>query len=65
MNGSDHLMPQPWLGRVVAEANDLQDEFDFAVTSLPRYLAGAPTEGLHARGGRAALRLHGPTCSWA
>ena len=23
MNGTDHLMPQPWLGRVVAEANDL------------------------------------------
>jgi mannosylglycerate hydrolase len=46
MNGSDHLMPQPWLGRVVAEANDLQDEFDFQVTSLPRYLAGAPAEGL-------------------
>ena len=46
MNGSDHLMPQPWLGRVVAEANDLQDDFDFEVTSFPRYLAGAPTEGL-------------------
>ena len=48
MNGSDHLMPQPWLGRVVAEANDLQDDFDFEVTSLPRYLADAPTEGLDA-----------------
>ena len=46
MNGSDHLMPQPGLGRVVAEANDLQDDFDFEITSLPRYLAGAPTEGL-------------------
>jgi mannosylglycerate hydrolase len=46
MNGSDHLMPQPWLGRVVAEANDLQDDFDFEVTSLPRYLAHAPAEGL-------------------
>ena len=46
MNGSDHLMPQPWLGRVVAEANDLQDEFDFEVTSIPRYLADAPSEGL-------------------
>jgi mannosylglycerate hydrolase len=46
MNGSDHLFPQPWLGRVVAEANDLQDELVFEVTSLPRYLAGAPTEGL-------------------
>jgi mannosylglycerate hydrolase len=46
MNGSDHLMPQPFLGRVVAEANDLQDDFVFEVTSLPKYLATAPTEGL-------------------
>src|ERR1700733_4236999 len=46
MNGSDHLMPQPFLGRVVAEANDLQDDFFFEVTSLPKYLATAPTEGL-------------------
>ncbi len=46
MNGSDHLMPQPWLGRVVAEANDLQDEFVFEVTSLERYLARTSTEGL-------------------
>jgi glycosyl hydrolase family 38/alpha mannosidase-like protein len=46
MNGSDHLMPQPFLGRVVAEANDLQDDFVFEVTSLPKYVATAPTEGL-------------------
>ena len=46
MNGSDHLFPQPWLGRVVAEANDLQDDLVFEVTSLPRYVAGAPTNGL-------------------
>ena len=65
MNGSDHLMPQPWLGRVVAEANDLQDEFDFEVTSLPRYLADAPTRGTDPGGGRAPLRAPGPTCSWA
>ncbi len=51
MNGSDHLMPQPWLGRVVAEANDLQDEFDFEVTSLPRYLAERPHRGTDAGGG--------------
>ena len=57
MNGSDHLMPQPWLGRVVAEANDLQDEFDFEVTSLPHYLAGRSTEGLTTRRGRAPLGL--------
>ena len=39
MNGSDHLMPQPWLGRVVAEANDLQDDLHFEVTSLSQYLS--------------------------
>ena len=46
MNGSDHLRPQPWLGRVVAEANQAQGEFDLAVSSLPDYLRSAPTEGL-------------------
>jgi len=46
MNGSDHLVPQPWLGRVASEANALQDAFHFEVTSLPSYLAGVPTEGL-------------------
>src|SRR3984885_6568662 len=33
MNGSDHLFPQPWLGRVVAEANDLQAALLFEVPS--------------------------------
>jgi mannosylglycerate hydrolase len=46
MNGSDHLMPQPWLGRVVAESDDHQEDFFFEVTSLPAYLAAAPSEGL-------------------
>jgi alpha-mannosidase len=46
MNGSDHLMPQPWLGRVVAEANDLQDDLRFEITSLPHYLSGKSTDGL-------------------
>src|SRR5205085_12550105 len=41
-----HLRPQPWLGRVVAEANQQQAQFDLAVTSLPDYLRAAPTEGL-------------------
>ncbi|HUZ09733.1 MAG TPA: hypothetical protein VMU76_06145 [Acidimicrobiales bacterium] len=46
MNGSDHLRPHPWLGRVIEEANEIQDDLRFEITSLPAYLAGAPTEGL-------------------
>ncbi|MCU1352041.1 MAG: alpha-mannosidase [Acidimicrobiales bacterium] len=46
MNGTDHLMPQAWLGRVVAEANEVQSEYHLAVTSLAAHLAGATTEGL-------------------
>lgn len=46
MNGTDHQMPQPWLGRVVAEANAVQDDYEFVVTSLAEHLAGQPTAGL-------------------
>ncbi|MHB8328048.1 MAG: glycoside hydrolase family 38 N-terminal domain-containing protein [Acidimicrobiales bacterium] len=46
MNGTDHQEPQPWLGRVVAEANDLQDDYRLEITSLADYLNAAPTEGL-------------------
>ncbi len=46
MNGTDHQAPQPWLGRVVAEANAVQDDYRFEVTSLPEYLADQPTAGL-------------------
>ncbi len=46
MNGTDHLMPQPWLGRVAAEANAIQDDYELRVTGLAEHLAGAPTEGL-------------------
>src|ERR1019366_10640588 len=45
-NGGDHQEPQPWLGRVVAEANAIQDDYVLEVTTLPDYLATAPTEGL-------------------
>ncbi|MGH9246168.1 MAG: alpha-mannosidase [Acidimicrobiales bacterium] len=41
MNGTDHVMPQPWLGRVVGEANAIQDDYRLEVTSLPHYLAVA------------------------
>jgi hypothetical protein len=46
MNGTDHLMPQPWLGRVVAEANDLQDDYELVVTGIADYLRDAPTDAL-------------------
>src|ERR671930_332683 len=46
MNGTDHQMPQPWLGRVVAEANEIQDDYRFVVTSLPEYVAVQPADGL-------------------
>ena len=42
MNGTDHLLPQPWLGRVITEANETQDRFSFVVTSLADHLAGVP-----------------------
>jgi alpha-mannosidase len=46
MNGTDHQMPQPWLGRVVAEANEQQADYEFVVTSLPEHLARQPVDGL-------------------
>jgi hypothetical protein len=45
-NGTDHQEPQPWLGRVVAEANAIQDHFEIVITSLPQALAGARHSGL-------------------
>ena len=42
MNGTDHHLPQPGLGKVVAEANDAQEEYQFAITSLPEYLELQP-----------------------
>ena len=66
MNGSDHLAPQPWLGRVIAEANALQDEFVFEVTSLAGYLSGRSIDGLtrvqgELRSGHRANMLMGVT----
>jgi len=46
MNGTDHLVPQLRLGRLVAEANDLQDDYDIEVTSLATHLARASTDDL-------------------
>jgi mannosylglycerate hydrolase len=46
MNGTDHLMPQPWLGRVVAEANDLDLGYELHICSLAEHVRRAPTDGL-------------------
>ncbi len=46
MNGTDHLLPQPWLGRVVAEANALEAGYELHICSLAEHVHGAPTEGL-------------------
>jgi mannosylglycerate hydrolase len=46
MNGTDHQRPQPWLGRVVAEANQLQDDFELDIGSLPDYLDTVTSDGL-------------------
>ena len=64
MNGTDHQMPQPWLGRVVAEANEIQDDYRFVVTSLPEYVVEQPADGLSTvrgelRSGRGANVLMG------
>jgi hypothetical protein len=41
MNGTDHLLPYPHLGRVVAEANGVQDDYRLEVTSLAHHVAAA------------------------
>ncbi len=46
MVGTDHLVPRPWLGRVVLEANEVQDDYELVFRSLAEHVAAAPTEGL-------------------
>lgn len=46
MNGTDHQVPQPWLGAVVAAANAEQSEYRFEVNSLAAYLAEQTSENL-------------------
>jgi mannosylglycerate hydrolase len=51
MNGTDHLMPQPWLGRVVAEANALDAGYELRICSLEDHVRDAPTDDLPAWSG--------------
>ena len=46
MVGTDHQTPRPWLGRVVLEANELQDDYELVIVSLAEHVASARTEGL-------------------
>ncbi len=50
MNGTDHLVPQPWLGRVVAEANALgtgdDAGYELRICSLADHVHDAPTDDL-------------------
>ncbi len=46
MNGTDHQTPRPWLGRVVAEADAVSDDYDIRIVSLAEHLAAAPVDGL-------------------
>jgi alpha-mannosidase len=46
MNGTDHLVPQLRLGRLVAEANAIQDDYELEVTSLATHLYRASTDDL-------------------
>ncbi|MFN8041369.1 MAG: glycoside hydrolase family 38 C-terminal domain-containing protein [Acidimicrobiales bacterium] len=64
MNGTDHLLPQPWLGRVVAEANELQDRYRLRVGSLADHIALARSDD-EARGGPARPRWQGELRSGA
>ena len=45
MVGTDHLTPRPWLGRVVLEANELQDDYELVIRSLAEHVADGPDRG--------------------
>ena len=56
MNGSDHLLPQPWLGRVVATANAEQDRLPVRGHVARRVRARAAHRRSRRMGRRAAVR---------
>ena len=56
MNGTDHQVPQPWLGRVRGRGQRHPGRLRFEITTLADYVASAPTDGLADLGRRAAQR---------
>ncbi len=64
MNGTDHQEPQSWLGRVVAEANDIQD--DSTWRSPPSPSTSPAHRPMDSRPGAVSCApVSGPTSSWA
>jgi mannosylglycerate hydrolase len=61
MNGTDHLVPSAHLGRVVAEANAIADDYDIAVPRWPTTWPPPPPRA--SRPGPASCApVPGPTC---
>lgn len=46
MNGTDHQLPQPWIGDAVDAANRRQSDYHLTVRSLAEHLEAQPTDGL-------------------
>ncbi len=46
MNGTDHQMPRPWLGRVVSEVDEKESDLSVRIGSLASHLADAPVDDL-------------------
>ncbi len=65
MNGTDHQEPQPWLGRVVAEANEHPGRLRPRGDHVARLPARRAHRGARAPGRASCARGRGPTSSWA
>ena len=64
MNGSDHLLPQPWLGRVVDDANRAQAGLPVHRDVVARVPRGTTDRSRCPNGAASCGRAHAPTCSW-
>ena len=67
MNGTDHQLPQPGLGQMSSpRRNATQDDYHFAITSLPEYLASSRSpDDLAGVDGASCAPGRARTCSWA
>ena len=59
MNGTDHQMPRPWFGRVVAEANAIGDDYAHRGGVAGRLPGGGQHRRTRPGGGRVAFRRSG------